>query len=309
MRRALPLAAVAACLVLPATAAAQTKIQPGASMEICTLNFIYDGLGLNAGKVYVGTAAHCAEKVGDTINDGDGEPIGTVAFIDDAAAAATDYAFVEVLPSELGRVDPAMKGHPGYPTGYTVPEETEAGDAIQLSGFGIGFGETQPTQEQRQALLLSDDEQMYQFNGPSVNGDSGGPLVHVPTGKALGIVSRYGTPPEAVVPSSDLGPTLQGILDKAAAKGFPVRLRLAGETGPPAAPAPAPPPPAPAPAQPAPAGAPAPAPAAAPDTATRRATAARKARTLKRCRRKAKRIKRPAKRRAALRRCARAARR
>lgn len=307
MRRALSRAAVLACLLLPASAVAQTKIQPGASMEICTLNFIYDGLGANAGKVYIGTAAHCVERVGDVVNDGDGEPIGKVAFLDDADLAAADYAFVELLPSVLGRVDPSMKGYPEYPTGFTVPEDTAAGDLVQISGYGMVFGDLgATTQERRQGILQTDDEETYTFSGPSVNGDSGGPLVHVDSGKALGIVSRYGFE----TASTDYGPTMQGLLTKAAARDFPVRLRLAGETGPPA-PAPAPPagPPAPAPppAQPQPQPESQSQPAAA--APAKRSSSARKRKALKRCRKAAKKIKRPAKRRAALRRCARAARR
>lgn len=300
MPRAFLLAALAA-LLLPASASAQGKIQPGASMDICTLNFVYDGQGTRAGKVYIGTAAHCVEKVGEEIK-GEGKPIGTVAFIGDAANANTDYAFIEVLESELGRVDPSVKGYPEYPTGFTVPEDTAAGDVIQISGYGIGFGETQPTQEKRQGVLQSDDAEIYSMSGPSVNGDSGGPFVHVNTGKALGIVSRYGFE----TASTDYGPTVQGILDKAAKGGFGVSLRLAGQKAPLAATAA----PAPAPAGGAPASQPAPQPQSAP---TAKAPAAKKKNAakaaLKKCRRAAMKIKKPAKRKKALKRCARATRR
>ena len=301
MRRVLPHAALLACLLAPAAAPAQTKIQPGASMEICTLNFVYDGLGPNAGKTYIGTAAHCVEKLGETVNDGAGDPIGTVAFIDDAATAATDFAFVEVLAPELGRVDPSVKGHPEYPGGYTVPEDTAPGDFVQISGFGVGFGQTEYTQENRQGVLQSDDEEVYAFSGPSVNGDSGGPLVHVDTGKALGIVSRYGFE----TASTDYGPTVQGVLAKAAAKGFPVRLRLAGQPPPAAEPPPAAPQPSPTPApQP---GPPPPAHPAEPAPPPSARAAKRRAR-LRKCRRAARRIKSPARRRKALKRCSRATR-
>jgi hypothetical protein len=65
-----------------------------------------------------------------------------------------------------------------------------------------------------------DDNELYDVTGPIHWGDSGGPLVHVRTGKALGIVSRL-----CAGACSEEGPTVQGILAKAAAAGFPVTLR------------------------------------------------------------------------------------
>jgi hypothetical protein len=234
----LPLLIALLALALPASASAQSKLQPGASMQICTLNFVYDGQGTRAGKVYIGTAAHCVEKLGEPVSDGEGKPFGKVAFIGDADDGLADYAFIEVFDGELARVDPSVKGYPEYPTGFTTVDDTAVGDEIQISGYGIGFDLTQQTQEMRQGVLQGDDSEGYWFSGPSVNGDSGGPLVHVKTGRALGIVSRYGFE----TASTDFGPTMQGVLDKAAKAGFPVTLRLAGQTAPvtPAAPAPEP---------------------------------------------------------------------
>jgi hypothetical protein len=285
------LASLVLLLLAPAAAQAQSTIQPGAMLQTdggqCTLNFIFDGTGVNAGRVFVGTAAHCAGKVGDEARDIDDHPFGTFAFIGDAGDPATDYAFIEVVGDELRRVDPAMKGHPEFPKGVTTPEETEAGDAIQMSGYGVGFGETQPTQEGRQTYLQSDDADIFTLSGPSVNGDSGGPFVHVDSGKALGLVSQYGFSYAA----TDVGPTIQGVLAKAAAKGFPVALRAAGQPAPvvPARSAEAPPHPAPAATQ-------SSAPAAKPAT--------KKSARQRACERKAKKIKSKRKRKAALKRCA-----
>jgi pyruvate/2-oxoglutarate dehydrogenase complex dihydrolipoamide acyltransferase (E2) component len=239
------LIALALMLAAAAPAAAAGPIQPGAEARSeaggCTFNFVFDGAGLNAGRTYIGLAAHCVEKVGEALSDSDGDEVGKVAFIGNADAADTDYAFIEVTGANLERVDPALKGHPEYPKGYTLPDETAAGDLVQMSGYGAGFGLTQPTQEMRQVVLQGDDDAIYWLSGPSVNGDSGGPFVHVKTGKALGVVSRYGFE----TASTDVGPTVQGILAKAAKAGFPVTLRSAGQKAPAAA-APAPQPAAPA---------------------------------------------------------------
>jgi Trypsin-like peptidase domain len=222
MKRLLSTAAatIAVAAALPGTAAAAGTLQPGAYHETdagsCTLNFAYDG----GGKTYLGTAAHCVERVGQPVQDIDGETFGTVAFIGDANTTEWDFAFIEVQPEDLGRVSAAVKGHPAFPKGSTTAPETTTGDAIQLSGYGLGYGTSKPTQEQRQAVMGFDDAELYTVSGPIHWGDSGGPLVHIRTGKALGIVSRL-----CVGTCSEEGPTVQGILAKAASRGFAVTLR------------------------------------------------------------------------------------
>ena len=205
-------------------ASAADPLQPGAyvgtTLGGCTLNFVYDGTGPNDGKVFLGTAAHCVEKVGDPVEDRAGATFGKVAFIGDAESNPHDYAFIEVAAAHVSRVSPAVKGHPQYPVGFTTSSETETGDMIQLSGYGVPFNFTRPTQEERVATLVYDQHENFGVAGLLSWGDSGGPLVHIPSGKALGIESRVCTGP-----CTDTGPTVEGILAKAAAAGFPVTLR------------------------------------------------------------------------------------
>lgn len=204
--------------------AATDPIQPGDEISTsdgsCTLNFIYDGAGGQAGKVYGGTAAHCVSSIGQEVMLGTGEVFGTVAHIGDADVSKDDYAFIEVLPSQVGRVTAAMKGHPTYPRGVATPAETTIGDQVQLSGYGVGFGLTQPTQERRIGVVTYDDADTHEVIAPLIFGDSGGPLVHVKSGKAYGIVSRL-----CVGLCEEEGPTVAGLLAKAAANGFTVTLR------------------------------------------------------------------------------------
>ncbi len=222
MRRILSitLTAMALAIALPGAAQAAVTLQPGAYMETdagsCTLNFAYAG----GGRTYLGTAAHCVSGIGQPVRDIDGTAFGTVAYIGDENVTQKDFAFIAVDAEDLGRVSPAVKGHPQYPKGSTVPADTLLGDAIQLSGYGLGYGTTKQTQEGRQAIMGSDDAELYDVTGPIHWGDSGGPLVHVRTGKALGIVSRL-----CAGACSEEGPTVQGIIAKAAAAGFPVTLR------------------------------------------------------------------------------------
>ncbi len=221
--RRLTLSTVAACaaaVAIPASASAAGTLQPGAYHETdagsCTLNFVYNA----PDGTVLGTAAHCVTAVGERVRDIDGEEFGTVSFKGDENSTTGDFAFIKVDAEDLGRVSPAVKGYPQYPTGYTVPTETSTGDLVQASGYGVGFGTTKPTQEQRKAVLGYDDADEHTLTGPVLFGDSGGPFVHIKTGKALGIVSRL-----CVGVCSEEGPTVQGIIDQAAAAGYPVSLR------------------------------------------------------------------------------------
>jgi len=213
-------ATLAVAAALPSQASAAVTLQPGAYHETdagsCTLNFAYAG----SGKTYLGTAAHCVASIGQQVRDIDGTVFGKVAFIGDQNSTAWDFAFIEVDPEDVGRVSPAVKGHPAFPKGATTAADTLLGDSIQLSGYGLGYDTTPATQEQRKAVMGTDDASIYTVSGPIHWGDSGGPLVHIGTGKALGIVSRL-----CAGACSEEGPTVQGILAKAASRGFAVTLR------------------------------------------------------------------------------------
>jgi hypothetical protein len=213
---------VALSVLAPAgVAQAAQTLQPGAYHESddgsCTLNFVYT----RGTDTLLGTAAHCVPAgVGTRVRDLDGVEFGTVSFMGDENVTEWDFAFIKVDPEDVGRVSPAVKGYPQYPKGFTTPGETRTGDVVQASGYGLGFGTTRPTQEQRKAILSYDDAELHTLTGPIIFGDSGGPFVHVRTGKALGIVSRL-----CIGVCSEEGPTVQGLLDKAASRGYAVTLR------------------------------------------------------------------------------------
>lgn len=210
-------------LVLPASATTGT-IQPGDHMTShtgCTLNFVFDGVGALEGRTFLGTAAHCVAEVGQPISSAPYASFGTVALIGDEGRARTDWALIEVKPDFERYVRPAMKGHPAFPTGVAFSTLTSPGDLVQLSGYGMVFGETTPTQEQRRAVLTFHEPMQHQVIGPVIYGDSGGPLVHVPTGGALGLHSRLC----AVGACTEFGPTIEGVIAQAAAQGFTVALR------------------------------------------------------------------------------------
>ena len=234
------MAATAAFAVGAAPAFAQ-QIQPGQGMESeagnCTLNWIYDGTGAQAGKVYAGTAAHCVSGVGAQVNlaeDPFGDPlerIGTVAFRGDADEPGRDYAFIEIDAEDLGQVNPALKGHPSIPTG--VSRGYGQGDLMQFSGYGVGFHLIQPTRERRVGVLNWTDGLQHDILGAVTPGDSGGPVGNLSDGNtAFGIVDTvgYGIRPGALSPASVVegGTNLEFVLRDAAAHGFNVALRTVG---------------------------------------------------------------------------------
>jgi hypothetical protein len=220
LRLAVCSAVLALCAALPAVAGAAQPVQPGAyhetSVGACTLNFIYTANG----RTYVGTAAHCFDRLGEQTFDIDGALIGKSVAIGNADSTETDWALIEVDPSALGRVNPAVKGSTSYPTGVTSSGETNTGDVIQFSGYGLGFSLTNLTRERRSGVLTYDDPGLYTVLGTLIFGDSGGPLVHQRTGKALGIVSRL-----CIGLCEEEGPTVQGIIAQATAAGFPIAIR------------------------------------------------------------------------------------
>jgi Trypsin-like peptidase domain len=215
-----------AALAAPAGAQAAGTIQPGSYVEstvdgwICTLNFVFDGTGTRAGKTYIATAAHCVTEVGEPMKDFDGDVFGKVALIGNQDLNAFDYAFIQVDPEDVSRVEAGVAGSEQYPTGYTHPEETLEGDPVQISGWGLGYELTATTRERRQGLMARDNDRTWRIVGPMINGDSGGPLVHIPTGKALGIESRV-----CIGVCTDKGPSIEGVLAQARDRGFTVKLR------------------------------------------------------------------------------------
>ena len=311
MWRALIAAGVVAGGLLAAPARAQDlltdverdAIQPGMLVNTptgsqCTGGFVFDGTGAQAGRHYLGLAAHCVEaKVGEPVADAKGNAFGTVAMsVWPYDNYAEDYAFVEIDPAAYPRVDPALAGHPSIPSGVLPAGGGAVGDRVQFSGWGFVTESKTYTREQRVGLLKNTTDRLWFAWGIISNTDSGGPVVHLPSGGAMGSVSNFCVPlpvdhGEGFEPGcTGWGPTVAGILADAARRGFTAEVRAAGEGAPSL-----PDPPLPAPA-PAPAAAPSPPPAAAaPPVAPAKAKKkparckTKKQRRSKRCRRRGRR--------------------
>lgn len=222
-RNVLPFLVAALSLAfLPPTQAGHpvNPLQPGDIVTgptgQCTLDFVFDGPG---GEVYFGIAAHCID-LGDTMSSTAYGGFGTAVYDDDAFR---DFGLIQVAATKVAHVSPVVKGHPGTPTGYTVSSGTSLGDLVAFSGYGVGFGAAPATQEDRVGVLFSDSPTRYCVDGPVIFGDSGGPVIHVPTGKALGVVSHLA--PEC--PAWLAGTTIEGAIARATFDGFPITLRTA----------------------------------------------------------------------------------
>jgi hypothetical protein len=232
-RKLLAATAIAAALMLPATASAQV-IQPGVPIEseggYCTLNWIFDG----GGGPYAGTAAHCVSGQGAVVNLAQAplgpivERIGTVALRGDPGTPGRDYAIIRIDPAVAGQLNPAMAGHPNIPTG--VSHGYAKGNLMQFSGNGVGFHVTNLTREQRVGVLNAIDGGYHDIIGAVTPGDSGGPVADLSDGNtAFGIVDTVGvgvnTGALTVVTAGEGGSNLDFVLQDAAAHGLSLTLR------------------------------------------------------------------------------------
>lgn len=244
MNRRLATAALAGGVALAVATPAsgqEAPIQPGSSITMgggfCTVNWLYEGTGAQAGTVYAGTAAHCVDNVGQEVSLATSslgtalERIGEVAFMGDAEEPGRDYAFIALDAEDLGQVDPAMAGHPAIPTG--VSTQPAAGDLMQFSGHGVGFHLTQPSRQGRIGVLNALDDREHDVTGAVTPGDSGGPVANLSDGNtAFGIVNTVGAgiryPSLTVVQAGEGGANLTFVLSDAASRGFTVELCVVG---------------------------------------------------------------------------------
>ncbi len=187
-------------------------IRPGSSLGgYCTFNFLFED---PTGAGYIGTAAHCTDEVGERLElPGVGE-IATVVF-DSGSTEGVDFTLARLDDDKIAMAHPQMLSFEG-PTDWIHPDDLEAGDIVQLHGYGVALGQNDFTRA-RQGALISWTDLEYDVDMPAVNGDSGSPLLHE-SGKAFGIISRYGHLDGT--PSTDSGPLFTYIFQELEKAGF-----------------------------------------------------------------------------------------
>ena len=219
-----------AAAVQPAFGDLNSPIRPGASLGgYCTYNWVfYDVVDPVAEPervpdTYIGTAGHCTDEIGERVSLGDGPEIGTVVYDSDLVDSDVDFSLIRIDPELVASTNPTMLGW-GGPAGFTTTADLARGDQVDVHGYGILLGDLDQTRS-RFGFLVNWTEDEYVADMPAVNGDSGSPLLHHDTGKALGIISRYGF--FAMPPSTDTGPMMPWIFRELDAAGFDVTLATA----------------------------------------------------------------------------------
>jgi len=214
--------------VEPAFGPLSSPIRPGSSLGgYCTFNYIFYELVYPTAdepepipEVFIGTAGHCTDELGERVTLAGLGEIGTVAYDSDVAGSNVDFSLIQLDPERVAQTNPQMRGFEG-PKGVATTSMLEVGDRVDVYGYGLVVGSLEETRP-RFGLLTDWTDNEYVADMPAVNGDSGAPLLHDESGFALGIISRYGfgqTPP-----STDVGPFVDWALREARAAGFDITL-------------------------------------------------------------------------------------
>lgn len=198
------------------------KIQPGASMHWCTLNWVVKD---EAGALYIGTAGHCAAKGWRISALGVGE-FGTVVYSINAGVG-NDYALIRIDPSRYHLVDPTLC-HWGGPTGEALwspgvnvrealgtPAWLGGGLkgvgvaaeplAVLQYGWGVGTNDHEATRARVGASVATTGPGLV-LHGNYNPGDSGSPAMFA-NGHVAGVIthSLLVDPPAAAVPDPNGG--------------------------------------------------------------------------------------------------------
>lgn len=216
--------AAAAGPVKPAFGDLSSPIRPGSSLGgYCTFDWVfYEALEPTpedpqpVPDVFIGTAGHCTDELGERATLAGFGPIGTVVYDSNVARSTVDFSLIRIDPHLVGKTNPQMRGFVG-PRGVATTDMLAELDRVDVYGYGIVVGSREETRP-RWGVLTDWRENEYVADMPAVNGDSGAPLLHDETGYALGVISRYGI--SEVPPSTDVGPLVTWALQEIRAAGF-----------------------------------------------------------------------------------------
>lgn len=238
-------------------------VQPGVLIDIgstgCTLGFVVTS-AVNA-SVYGLSAGHCFDEVGDAVRvDGAGGPfVGRVAFFEDHSQYI-DWGLVRIDADKLNRTSPAVRGLggpsdvadvSGYDrtdrlcmrgsSAFSLPRtwmgshwDRRCGTFASYIPSNASWDVCDPADRNCKAFGMPEGLNWYTWYGPAAWGDSGAPVVDAEAGEAVGILTRFnvGAGVRAHADGTTLGPTLASILDRAAERGWHLRLATADDQNP-----------------------------------------------------------------------------
>jgi hypothetical protein len=203
---------------LPLSDSCLNLIRPGARQSNgCTLNFVFR----DADHLYIGTAGHCTNSVGQRISTAQIGEFGTVVYRLNGGVGS-DFALIRIDVDKHGLVEATMCAFGGPSEGSG---STAAGQHVHNYGWGYQTSSTGATRA-RVGVLSSGGGNSITFEGFGSPGDSGSPVTGVvdqPVGIVTHGLTTFGSP---VI----FGTSYARMLTLAHGAGFPITL-VAGESG------------------------------------------------------------------------------
>ena len=162
----------------PGVSAAGCIVSPAG----CTANFIFT----DSSSKYVGTAAHCTDKVGDTVimqvDSTTLAEVGTVAKRTGQEEPGQDFALIRIFDDVAAKwgINPEVPfwgGPNGIYTGCAP---------VMVGHYGHGYGVAVAQGKPEGGLATNWHDDGYGWTGAGAPGDSGSPVVLVGDGRAAG---------------------------------------------------------------------------------------------------------------------------
>ncbi len=160
----------------------------------CTANFVYSSGGGTApavsdGSLYLGSAGHCSDKVGDTVYAAISTPgVGpSIARIGTVSKRVEDYPDNgNVHDFESIKLDSGLQVFPESPVGgpQGIYDGCDVGQPLKYYGHGYEIAVAQGKPEGGVAAHWYDDG--FGWAGPAFGGDSGSGVINAATNQAAG---------------------------------------------------------------------------------------------------------------------------
>ena len=187
----------------------------------CTANFVYyDGGAPTApavsdGHLYLGSAGHCSDKVGEPVYAAISTPgVGpAIARIGTVSKRADDYPDSgNVHDFEAIRIDPGYAVEPESPVGgpQGIYDGCEPGQPLKYYGHGYEVAVAQGKPEAGLATTWYDEG--YGWAGPAFGGDSGSGVLHAGSDQAVGDLTAVALIYPPFVPGETIGSRITWIL-------------------------------------------------------------------------------------------------